>query len=191
MKLSLQLDQSLHTKRLKPIKVCGRPINFNRVLFSDYIIFSSHTTLLNIFTNFCNISRQICSKEKSKIVFSWNTLPYTQQDIAAHLQMPMVNTLRKYLGMPLQTTGKANSLFTPLVDTINNRIRNWQAKLISQAGRITLIKSILSPLSYFLMQTTLLLVRHLISNRKNQSMASFEEILLPKNIFIFLNIFLD
>lgn len=80
--------------------------------------------------------------------------------------MPIVTDLRKYLGMPLLTTMKANSLFTPLVDRINNRIRNWQAKLISQAGRITLTKSILSPLAYFLMQTTLLLVRHLISNRK-------------------------
>lgn len=92
--------------------------------------------------------------------------------------MPIVTNLRKYLGMPLLTTRRANSLFTPLVDRINNQIRNWQAKLISQAGRITLIKSILSPLAYFLMQTTLLLVRHLISNRKNQSMASFGEILL-------------
>ena len=57
-----------------------------------------------------------------------------QQTIATHLQMPIVTDLGKYLGMPLLTTRKTNNAFKPLVDRINNKIRHWQSKLLSQAG---------------------------------------------------------
>ena len=78
-----------------------------------------------------------------------------QQTIATHLQMPIVTDLGKYLGMPLLTTRKTNNAFTPLVDRINNKIRHWQSKLLSK--RVTvLIKSVLSPLAYYQMQTTIL-----------------------------------
>ena len=59
-----------------------------------------------------------------------------QQTIATHLQMPIVTDLGKYLGMPLLTTRKTNNAFSPLVDRINNKIRHWQSKLLSQAGRL-------------------------------------------------------
>ena len=60
-----------------------------------------------------------------------------------------VTDLGKYLGMPLLTTRKTDNAFTPLVDRINNKIRHWQSKLLPQAGRLTLIKSVLSPLAYY------------------------------------------
>lgn len=46
--------------------------------------------------------------------------------------------------------------FQPLLDKINTRIHAWQSKLLSQASRIELIKSILSPFTYYQMQTTIL-----------------------------------
>ena len=58
--------------------------------------------------------------------------------------------------MPLLTTRKTNNAFAPLVDRINNKIRHWQSKLLTQVGRLTLIKSVLSPLTYYQMQTTIL-----------------------------------
>ena len=72
-----------------------------------------------------------------------------QQTIATHLQMPIVTDLGKYLGILLLTTRKTNNAFTPLVDRINNKIRHWQSKLLPQAGRLTLIKSVPSPLAYY------------------------------------------
>ena len=68
--LSLTLDQALHSKQLKPIRVGRHPILFNHVLFAYDIFLFSHATipdcntLLNIFHNFYNILGQVCSKEK-------------------------------------------------------------------------------------------------------------------------------
>ena len=70
--LSLTLDQALHSKQLKPIRVGRHPILFNHVLFAYDIFLFSHATipdcntLLNIFRNFYNILGQVCSKEKKK-----------------------------------------------------------------------------------------------------------------------------
>lgn len=79
-----------------------------------------------------------------------------QRSIASLTNMPIVQDLGKYLGMPLLTKRKSTTAFRPLLDKIHSRIRVWQSKLLSQAGRITFIKSILSPLTYYQMQTTAL-----------------------------------
>ena len=58
--------------------------------------------------------------------------------------------------MPLLTKWKTTSDFQPILDKVQNQVRVWQSKLISQAGRLTLIKSVLSLLTYCPMQTTIL-----------------------------------
>ena len=58
--------------------------------------------------------------------------------------------------MPFLTKRKSTPSFQPLLDKIHTRIRAWQSKLLSQESRLTLIKSILSPLTYYQMQTTIL-----------------------------------
>lgn len=71
--LSLSLDLALHTKQLKPIRVSRRPIEFNHILYADDIFLFAHANvnvcnvLFNIFSQFCQISGQICSSSKSKL----------------------------------------------------------------------------------------------------------------------------
>ncbi|KAK7815826.1 putative ribonuclease h protein [Quercus suber] len=79
-----------------------------------------------------------------------------QSQIASRVEMPIVTNLGKYLGMPLLTKRKTTSDYQPIPDRVQNQIRIWQSKLISQVGRLTLIKSVLSPLTYYPMQTTIL-----------------------------------
>ena len=98
----------------------------------------------------------IYATPKSKLFFSPNTPTDVQHHIASLANMPIVTNLGKYLGMPLILKWKTNSTFQPLLDKIQSRIQAWQSKLISQDGSVTLIKSVLSPLAYHSMQTTLL-----------------------------------
>ncbi|KAF3952487.1 hypothetical protein CMV_021962 [Castanea mollissima] len=70
--------------------------------------------------------------------------------------MPIVQDLGKYLGMPLLTKRKTTTAFQSLLEKIHTRIQAWQSKLLSQEGRITLIKSILSPLTYYQIQTNII-----------------------------------
>ncbi|KAK7861502.1 putative ribonuclease h protein, partial [Quercus suber] len=112
--------------------------------------------LFNIFRASCNNSGQLFSSHKSKLFFSRNTPVQIQNDIVAQINIPIVEDLGKYLGLPILTSRKLNSSFSPLLERINSKVRLWQPKLLSMAGRLTLIKSVLSPILNYHMQTTLL-----------------------------------
>ncbi|KAK7831680.1 putative ribonuclease h protein, partial [Quercus suber] len=135
---------------------------FNHILFADDIFLFAKaniqdcTTPFNLFLYFCEVSSQICNATKSKLFFSWNTHSDTQCSISSLTNMPFVQDLGKYLGMPLLTKRKSTPTFQPLLDKIHTRIHAWQSKLLSQAGKLTLIISILSPLIYYQMQTIVL-----------------------------------
>ena len=109
------------------------------------------------------VSGQICSVSKSKLFFSRNTPSETQHSISSFTNIPIVQDLGKYLGMPLLTKRKSSLAFQPLLDKIHTHICAWQSKLLSQVGRLTLIKSVLSPLTYYQMQT-FVLPRSITSN---------------------------
>ena len=160
--LSLSLDLTLHTKQWKPIRVGRRPIDFNHILFAEDVFLFAHANvnvcnvLFNIFSQFCQLFGQICSSSKSKLFFSSNTPTDIQSQIASQVEMPIVTNLGKYLGMPLLTKRNTTSDFQPILDKVQNQVRVWQSKLISQAGRLNLIKYVLAPLTYYPMQTTIL-----------------------------------
>lgn len=60
-------------------------------------------------------------------------------------KLPMV-----YLGLPLGTNPKRKSTWQPVVDKVQKKLSLWKRKLLSFAGRLTLIKSVVSclPLYY-------------------------------------------
>ena len=160
--LSLSLDQALHTKQLSPIRVGRRPIGFDYILFADDIfLFAKEnlqecTPLFNLFLSFCEVLGQICNATKSKLFFSQNTPLDIDRSISSFTNMPIVQDLGKYLGMPLLTKRKLTPAFQPLLDEIHTRIHVWQSKLLSQESRLTLIKFVLSPHTYYQMQTIVL-----------------------------------
>jgi hypothetical protein len=50
----------------------------------------------------------------------------------------------KYLGLPLHFKKVKRNDLQPLIDKINNRLAGWKGKLLSKAGRETLVKAVLS-----------------------------------------------
>ena len=62
----------------------------------------------------------------------------------------------KYIGTPIFTTHRMAYAYQYLVDKIQKRIEGWQAKYVSMAGSVTLIKSSAASIPIYAMQTTLL-----------------------------------
>ncbi|CAL5328668.1 unnamed protein product [Camellia sinensis] len=56
-----------------------------------------------------------------------------------------------FLGLPLGANPRRKSTWNPILDKVSKRLSSWKRKLLSFAGRLTLIKSVLSNLPlYFL-----------------------------------------
>ena len=61
-----------------------------------------------------------------------------------------------YLGTPIFTTRRTANTYQYLVDKIQMKIEGWQAKYLSMAGHVTLIKSSVASIPLYAMQTRLL-----------------------------------
>jgi len=73
------------------------------------------------------------------------------QHFAAILNCDMMKTSFKYLGMLVGGSHKRSKFWEGVVDRVRNKLGKWKGKFISMAGRLCLIKSILSSLPLFYM----------------------------------------
>lgn len=55
----------------------------------------------------------------------------------------------KYLGLPLSLRKPSRADFQPLVDKVANRLQAWQAGLLSQGGRLILVKAVMSAMAVY------------------------------------------
>ena len=82
------------------------------------------------------------NKQKSCIFLAGNNQTYNSSVLQV-FQFPCGTLPLKYLGVPLITTKLSYANCHMLIDGITSRIRNWKAKLLSFAGRLQLIQSVL------------------------------------------------
>lgn len=70
-----------------------------------------------------------------------NTPQRTKALIVGIFDIPTTTQIGTYLGTPIFTTRCTTNAYQYLVDKIQNKIEGWQAKYLSMASRVTLIKS--------------------------------------------------
>ena len=99
-----------------------------------------------------------------------------------------------YLGVPLFLGSSRHSYFTKLLDTIRTRLAGWKTKLLSFAGRLILVKHVLSSIPMHtalvipLPSKTCLLIERLMRNffwgadpaNSRGHFVRWEKICLPK-----------
>ncbi|XP_060972269.1 uncharacterized protein LOC133038200 [Cannabis sativa] len=98
-------------------------------------------------------SGQRVSNAKSGVVFSPNTKKSCREEIKGILGFNHLNPKEKYLESPFFFSAKKRNDFLFLKDKILGKLEGWKAKYLSQAGRTTLVSSVLQSIPNYFMST--------------------------------------
>lgn len=98
---------------------------------------------------YCKLLSKKINLSKSDLYCSPNMHESDQNSLARLLQVNLVQNPSKYLGLDFKLRGNRVADFQFLIDKLNSKLQGWKAKLLSQAGRTTLISSVLQSLPLY------------------------------------------
>ena len=164
--LSLSLQKAEHDKLINGVKVGRSGCTFTHMLFANDSLFffkkdnKSEANLKRILDWYCQIIGQDINFDKSDLYCFPNMPMFKQEGLARQLQVNLVQNPSKYLGLNFKLRGNRVTDFQFLVDKLQSKLQGWKANLLSQAGRTTLITSVLQTLplytfSYFKVPETI------------------------------------
>ncbi|XP_043694315.1 uncharacterized protein LOC122645027 [Telopea speciosissima] len=85
---------------------------------------------------------QVINLSKSK-VFLGRVIGHRRQRLIKELQIPTCVLPTRYLGVQLVKGRVKNDVILPLVDQFKKRLASWKGRLLSMAGRVELVQSIM------------------------------------------------
>jgi hypothetical protein len=156
------LKQAESNGSLHGIKVCRRAPSISHLLFADdsFLFFRANENethmLKGILDIYANASGQLINMQKSEIYFSRNVSHDLKNNLSQILQVTECLGTGKYLGLPSMIGRSKKSIFNYIKDRIWNRISNWSSKMLSQAGKEVLIKSVAQAIPSYCMSVFLL-----------------------------------
>jgi hypothetical protein len=139
------------------IKIARSSPSISHLLFAnDVMIFSKANreeaaVILRSLNIYAQWSGQRINFSKSAIFYSKNCKPSIKSAINDILRLPPIPAHARYLGIPLFLAGKKRDSFIDLKERILAKVIGWKARLLSQAARTTLIKSVANAIPTYLM----------------------------------------
>ncbi|KAF7815282.1 ribonuclease H [Senna tora] len=87
---------------------------------------------------------QTMNLQKSFLVFSQNIRHTTKREISAFFNLGFHSSLGKYLGTCIDCQDSKKQVVQETINKIEGKLKDWKARLLSQAARLTLIKSVVN-----------------------------------------------
>ncbi|KAL1208232.1 putative mitochondrial protein [Cardamine amara subsp. amara] len=143
---------------LSGIKVARNCPRINHLLFADDTMFfckaskKTCSALKEILHKYEQASCQKINTCKSSISFSAKTPQEMREQAKQILDIPKEGGIGKYLGLPEHFGRKKKDLFIAIVDRIRQKAISWSTRFLSGAGKITMIKAVLSAIPTYAMQ---------------------------------------
>ncbi|PKI66656.1 hypothetical protein CRG98_012998 [Punica granatum] len=105
---------------------------------------------------FCSKSGMKININKSQFLFSKKTSLETKKIFSDSLGVMDIDDLGRYLGFPISLSKKKEKDLSFPIDQIRSKLSGWKSKLLSMAGRATVIESVTSATLPYVMQCTYL-----------------------------------
>lgn len=140
------IEMAVNQGHLHGIKIApGAPMISNLCFADDTVLYceasmEEATELLRIMDIYAQASGQIINLEKSSMLFSPGTPSSVRISIHNVLGIPVVDKFEKYLGMPAVIGRSKREVFAFIKDRIWDRVRKWNDREFSMAGREVLLK---------------------------------------------------
>jgi hypothetical protein len=147
---------------LHGIKMARSCPPISHLFFADDVMIFSRAnnsearTILSCLSTYSKWSGQCINISKPAMFFSRNCRPAMKISIKGILGLNLIPARAKYLGMPLFLLKKKSDSFIELKDKIFSKITGWKARLLSQAARTTLVKSVANAIPTYIMSIFLL-----------------------------------
>ena len=106
---------------------------------------------MEILATFERVSGQRLNRDKTALFFSKSTPQDQQLQIMAALGVSELKQYEEYLGLPAMVGRNKQASFWKIKQRVWKRLQGWEGKLLSQAGREVLIKSMIQAIPTFTM----------------------------------------
>ncbi|CAH9117813.1 unnamed protein product [Cuscuta epithymum] len=139
------------------VAVCRGAPRVSHLLFADdsFLFFRATSEEAGIIKDILSVyeenSGQIVNYGKSSLSFSQNVGEQFKGAYCSIFGIPMVGGQSRYLGLPTLVGKNKYAILGYLKDKIFNRIKNWNNRFLSRAGRAVLLKNVIQAMPNYAM----------------------------------------
>lgn len=160
--LTVLIKEAINSGSLSGMRLSPNGPLLSSLMFADdtMLITRAEATevyeMVNILNKYMNASGQRINVTKSGVLCSADVEDRKKSNIAAILNMPLCNSPSKYLGLPGEWQRSKTQALNWLKERIWNKLQGWKEKLLSPAGKETLIKAVIQAMPSYVMSVFLL-----------------------------------
>ncbi|KAF7830391.1 ribonuclease H [Senna tora] len=137
-------------KLWKGIKVGRNAVPLTHLMYADdtLLFFEANDHNLravnSVLVEYAELAGQSMNVQKSFLVFSPNIRHNSKKEMANFFNLKFHSTLGKYLGTYVESKESKSHVIQDTINKIESKLQIWKSKLLSQAARFTLIKSVIN-----------------------------------------------
>ncbi|KAJ3687279.1 hypothetical protein LUZ61_016443 [Rhynchospora tenuis] len=148
--------------QIRGIKLAQSCPLLTHVIYADDLILLGNVDgaevqqLSNIMEEFGNVSGLVINPAKSKLWFSKCCTEQAIQTVQDNLRADPAGHEERYLGALLSSSNNAKKTGNMLLERLKSKLAGWRSNLLSHAGRLVLIKSVLMSVPVYFMSIEVL-----------------------------------
>ena len=142
---------------IKGVSICRNRPKLTHLFFADDSLLFCWVTLqecrkvMEILAAYERVSGQRLNRDKTALFFSKSTALDHQTQIMEELRVSELKQYEDYLGLPAMVGRNKKASFGKIKQRVWKRMQGWEGKLLSQAGREILIKSVIQAIPTYTM----------------------------------------